>query len=71
MTQLANQNIYEAIKTLKLNKSSRIDEIVNEYIITTKHIIVPFYVKLFNAILETGNIPTDWLTGIIIPIYKK
>ena len=68
---ITESEIYEAIKTLKLNKSSGIDEIVNEYIISTKQIMIPIYVKLFNAILETGNIPTDWLTGIIIPIYKN
>ena len=68
---ITESEVHESIKTLKLNKSSGIDDIVNEYIISTKHIMVPIYVKLFNAILETGNIPSDWLTGIIIPIYKN
>ena len=27
--------------------------------------------KLFNLILETSNIPTDWVLGIIRPIYKN
>ena len=68
---ITESEVHESIKTLKLNKSSGIDDIVNEYIISMKHIMVPIYVKLFNAILETGNIPSDWLTGIIIPIYKN
>ena len=68
---ITESEVHESIKKLKLNKSSGIDDIVNEYIISTKHIMVPIYVKLFNAILETGNIPSDWLTGIIIPIYKN
>ena len=67
---ITESEIFESIKTLKLNKSSGNDDIVNEYIISTKHIMMPIYIKLFNAILETGTIPTDWLTGIIIPIYK-
>ncbi len=29
------------------------------------------YVKLFNKILDTGDIPDDWLLGIIVPIYKN
>ena len=76
-SQILNDPITEAeicasIKLLKLNKSSVNDDIVNEYIISTKHIMIPVYVKLFKAILETGNIPTDWvLIGIIIPIYKN
>ena len=27
--------------------------------------------KLFNKVLDTGEIPDDWLTGMIIPIYKN
>ena len=33
--------------------------------------MIPIYVKLFNKILDTGDIPEDWLTGLIIPIYKN
>ena len=57
---ITESEIYNSIKTLKLNKSSGNDDTVNEYIISTKHIMMPIYV--FNAILESGNIPTDWLT---------
>ena len=32
--------------------------------------MMSIYIKLFNVILETGTIPTDWLSGIIISIYK-
>ena len=51
---ITESEIFESIKTLKLNKSSGNDDIVNEYIISTKHIMMPIYIKLFNAILETG-----------------
>ena len=27
--------------------------------------------KLFKKVLDTGSIPEDWLTGIIVPIYKN
>lgn len=60
-----------AIKSLKLNKSGGADEIVNEHIISTKHLLMPVYVKLFNIILETGIVPSDWVKGNIIPIYKN
>ena len=60
-----------AIKTLKLNKSSGTDDIVNEYIISTKELFMPVYEKLFNLILDNGIVPTDWLKGNIIPIYKN
>ena len=63
--------ISAAIKALKLNKSSGIDEIINEYIISTKHLMLPIYVKLFNIILNSGIVPSDWIKGNIIPIYKN
>ena len=60
-----------AIKSLKLNKSSGVDAILNEYIISTKQILMPVYRKLFNLILENGIVPSDWVKGNIIPIYKN
>ncbi len=29
------------------------------------------YVKLFNEILLTGRIPSKWIEGIIVPVYKN
>ena len=63
--------ISNAIKTLKLNKSSGTDDIVNEYIISTKELFMLVYKKVFNLILDNGIVPTHWLIGNIIPIYKK
>ncbi|MEW8546901.1 MAG: reverse transcriptase family protein, partial [Candidatus Thiodiazotropha sp.] len=60
-----------AIKALKLNKACGTDGIVNEYIISTKNIMMPIYIKLFNIIIESGIVPSDWVKGNIIPIYKN
>lgn len=60
-----------AIKALKLNKACGTDGIVNEYIISTKHIMMPIYIKLFIIIIENGAVPSDWVKGNIIPIYKN
>ena len=68
---ISNKEINTAIKLLKLNKSSGIDDVLNEYIISTKHIFVPIYRKLFNLILENGIVPSDWVKGNFIPIYKN
>ena len=58
---ISNKEINTAIKLLKLNKSSGIDDVLNEHIISTKHIFVPIYRKLFNLILENGIVPRDWV----------
>ena len=63
--------IYTAIKKIKANKSSGTDGILNEYIILTKHIFIPIYKKLFNIILENGTVPSDWIKGNIISLYKN
>ena len=33
--------------------------------------MLPFYHILFNRVFESGYIPTTWLEGIIIPLYKN
>ena len=65
------QEIIKAVKSLKNNKATGGDNILNEHIKTTLHIMLPVYVKLFNAILKSGYIPQSWTEGIIKPIYKN
>lgn len=62
--------IMKCIKSLKHNKSSGNDNILNEYIKSTAEILLPTYTAFFNLILDTGLIPEAWLEGIICPIYK-
>ena len=56
--------INKCIKLLKKKKSPGIDNVLNEYIICTKTQMLPIYVKLFNIILKTGYIPSNWSEGI-------
>ena len=65
------EEISKHIKALKNNKAPGIENILNEFIKHTIDLMIPLYVKLFNKILDTGDIPEDWLTGLIIPIYKN
>ena len=75
-TSILNQpftenEIRNFVKTLKNNKAAGIDGILNEFIKHTIDLLIPLYIKLFNKILDTGDIPEDWLAGLIIPIYKN
>lgn len=63
--------IEKCIRNLKNSKSPGLDNILNEYIKNTKLLMLPLYVKLFNAVLDSGIIPSSWVEGIIIPLYKK
>jgi exonuclease III len=65
------KEILEAIKRLKNNKACGLDKVVNEYIKSTSDLMIQLYVKLFNIVLNTGIIPSDWPLGIIKPLYKN
>ncbi len=45
--------------------------IINEYIKSTKHLLCPLYVKMFNKILDTGVMSSEWSVGTIVPLYKN
>ena len=69
---LTEHEIIKCINNLKNSKaSSPSDNILNEYIKSTKEILIPFYCKLFNCIIDTGIIPQTWLEGTIVPIFKN
>ncbi|KAK6169824.1 hypothetical protein SNE40_020804 [Patella caerulea] len=65
------EEITKCIQKLKPNKAYGIDNILNEYIKHTEKSLIQTYVALFNLILETGTIPSEWSTGIIRPLYKN
>ena len=67
---ITEDEIIKATNALKLNKSPGVDDILNEHIKSSIHIMLPVYVRLFNLIFDTGLVPESWLIGNILPIYK-
>ena len=67
---ISKDEIMKAIKELKCNKAHGIDGVLNEYIKYTADLMINIWVKLFNRILDSGEIPSDWSTGIIITLNK-
>ena len=63
--------INNVLKSAKLGKSPGIDNTLNEFFVKFKEPFVPILLKLFNAILETGEFPSSWSKGIIFPLFKK
>ena len=68
---ITESEIYTAVKNLKNNKSHGNDNILNEHIKTTIHVMAPIYVKLFNIFFDTGYVPDSWSLGDILPIFKN
>ena len=65
------EEISKHIKALKNNKAPGIDNILNEFIKHCPNELISVIVKLFNVILDSGIIPSDWTIGIIKPLYKN
>ena len=62
--------INKAISGLKNGKAAGIDDIRNEYIKHSVPLLSDAYCKLFNKVLDTGEIPEEWVIGLIHPLYK-
>ena len=59
------------MKSIKKLKNETCSEIMNEYIKVSCPLFLPVYVKLFNMILDSGQVPKSWLIGVTRPIYKN
>ncbi|ESO93899.1 hypothetical protein LOTGIDRAFT_104799, partial [Lottia gigantea] len=65
------QEVKAGINKLKTYKTHDSDDIIKKFMIFSVSKMLLLYVNLFNLILESGVIPTDWQLGNITPIYKK
>lgn len=71
-TVITEEEILQSIQNLNNSKSpGKTDHIlINIYIRSTNHKLLPIYKFLFNAIMDTGHMPEIWPCGAINPIYK-
>ena len=65
------QEILNGIKKLKTGKASGYDIVSNDLIKATANIIAPLLLCLFNNILSSEYVPSQWGIGIIIPLFKS
>ena len=63
--------VQESIKSLKGGKAGGGDGVLVEMIKCSSHILAPYFVRLFNSVLDTGNFPRLWCESTIIPLHKK
>ena len=68
--EITPKEVADTIVSLKNNKASGDDDVVNEYIKITADVLLPIYVKLFNIVLKSGIYPAIWSIGTVIPIFK-
>ena len=65
------KDIEDAIIASKLNKAAGLDGLCNEMLKAGSSILIPYFHKLFNAILLSGNFPKSWRTNTLSPLHKK
>ena len=68
---ISEQEVRQAIISVKTNKSAGYDSIQNEMLKSGIDIIVPFLKHVFQYIFDNGIFPSDWSKSIIVPIHKK
>ena len=68
---ITEEDIIAGAKKLKSGKAVGGDDISNEQIKASIHILKTILAKIFNIVFNEGIIPTAWTEGIIKPIYKN
>ena len=68
---LSEQEIRVAINQLKLGKSCGPDNVINELFRYGVDALLPYLLKLFNTVFDSGCFPEKWTDGLIVPLHKK
>lgn len=70
-TPLNSNEVQTAMNNTKPRKAAGPDNIYNEYLKDTAHLLVPTWTKLFNKCIELTKIPEKWRQSIIKVLYKE
>ena len=65
------EGVAKLLKDHSSNKASGPDAIPNRILIGVASEISPFMARLYNASLQSGQLPNDWTQGNVTLIYKK
>ena len=69
--EITEDEARKAIRRLKSGKTAGVDQVINELLKSTERVILPFSVKLCNAIFNQDIFPEEWTKSIIVPLHKK
>ena len=69
--QIEKEELKSASNILKPGKAVGIDNLDNDMISSLVETHPEVILKLFNAILKSSEVLSEWVMGLIVPIYKK
>ena len=70
-SSITEEEIKEHLEKLKNNKACGDDGLVGEFLKYAPHEVIPYLSFLFNSILDKGEWPEKWATGLISPVHKN
>ena len=65
------KELEDACSRLLAGKACGFDDICNEMIISLNNTHPKIILKLFNNLLQSGEVIQDWVIGLIVPIHKE
>ena len=68
---ITEAEILKAINSLKRGKSPGFDGVLSDFFIDAREFVIPYLVKIYNKIYDSGIYPESWCKGLIVPIHKK
>jgi len=68
---ITESGILKLLQQLDTTKASGPDNIPNKLLKELAIYLAPVLTSLYNQSLQTGNLPSDWLTASVTPVFKK
>ena len=69
--KITTKGVEKQLSTLNINKASGPDQIPNIFLKQTAKESASVLAALFTESLQTGNLPGDWLSANVSPIFRK
>lgn len=70
-SSLHPDEVWNAVRRLKSGKAAGVDEIRPELLKSLDGSGIEWLARVFQAAWDSGEVPLDWRTGVVVPVYKK
>ena len=70
MKTIKEDEVEKAVKKMKTGNAVGVDDLSVEMVKPNRLVGIKWLTRLFNVCFTTGDIPTEWRRGVIVPIGK-
>ncbi|KAK3554501.1 hypothetical protein QTP70_024406, partial [Hemibagrus guttatus] len=68
---ITQAEVTEVVQQLLAGKALGVDEICPEYLKSLDAVGLSWLTRLCNIAWQSGTVPLDWATGVVVPLFKK